>query len=84
MKKVFILFSSIVLLTTYSATAQQNSDNKELAGLFERYFEEQLRLSPLTATSIGDLRYNDLLPATFTDSYRCSTEKVLIPHRLHL
>lgn len=30
--------------------------------LFEDFFEEQLQRSPIQATSIGDPRYNDLLP----------------------
>ena len=44
--------------------------SKELGALFERYYEERLQLFPLDATSIGDNRYNDLLPVAFTDSYR--------------
>jgi hypothetical protein len=40
--------------------------------LFERYFEDQLRLDPLTATFIGDPRYNDLLPNYIGPEYIAS------------
>ena len=49
-------------------TAQEN--NKELATMLDKYYEERLQLFPLEATAIGDTRYNDLLPVDFTDSYR--------------
>jgi uncharacterized protein (DUF885 family) len=35
---------------------------QRLDALFERYFEDQLRMNPLQATLIGDGRYNDRLP----------------------
>jgi len=44
-------------------------DNRRLAKLFEEYYQERMKLFPLEATQIGDSRYNDLLPAEFTDSY---------------
>jgi uncharacterized protein (DUF885 family) len=47
-------------------------DNKELAKFLDDYFEGEKRLSPLSATQVGDDRYNALLPADFTDSYRDS------------
>jgi uncharacterized protein (DUF885 family) len=48
--------------TTETPAATQADVKARLDGLFERYFEDQLRLDPLTATFIGDPRYNDLLP----------------------
>jgi uncharacterized protein (DUF885 family) len=50
------------------ACKQQKSDNttkganKELAKVFDNYYEGRLKLYPLEATFIGDTRYNDLLP----------------------
>lgn len=69
-----IVFACIVLLVFGSCkenrkmTAQEN--NKELATMLDKYYEERLQLFPLEATAIGDTRYNDLLPVDFTDSYR--------------
>ncbi|WP_347159032.1 DUF885 domain-containing protein [Pontibacter chitinilyticus] len=44
--------------------------NNQLDSLFNAYYNEGLKLSPAMATFYGDNRYNDLLPAEFTDSYR--------------
>ncbi|MBX2901634.1 MAG: DUF885 domain-containing protein [Cyclobacteriaceae bacterium] len=38
--------------------------------LLHAYHEEHLKLFPLSATSAGDNRYNDLLPNTLTQAYR--------------
>ena len=38
--------------------------------MFEKYYEERMRLFPLESTANGENRYNDLLPVDFTDSYR--------------
>lgn len=37
-------------------------DSKQFAVFTELYYQEQLKLSPLQATFVGDDRYNDLLP----------------------
>ncbi len=47
----------------------QTADNKELAAFFTDYTEDSYKMFPLEATFNGDPRYNDLLPADFTDSY---------------
>lgn len=54
----------------------KSKDNKELATLLDKYFEEVLQLYPINATAIGDARYNDMLPADFTDSYRLKLKEV--------
>jgi len=43
---------------------------KNITELFEQYYEELLKLDPLTATSEGDMRYNDLLPIDISLAYR--------------
>ena len=73
MKKLIIY--SFLLITAGSSCKLSNTnpnmqDNKELAVLFDNYYEERLQLFPLEATAIGDNRYNDLLYADFTDAYR--------------
>ncbi len=47
-----------------------SQDDRQFARLLDGYYEKQIRLFPLNATQNGDNRYNDLLPADFTDSYR--------------
>lgn len=44
-------------------------DNRRLARLLNDYYEDRMKLFPLEATQNGDNRYNDLLPADFTESY---------------
>jgi uncharacterized protein (DUF885 family) len=53
-----------------SKTNPTREENKELNDLFERYFDDRMKLYPLEATAIGDNRYNDLLPVEFTNTYR--------------
>src|SRR5690349_5353548 len=71
MKRSFLPFLTIFLFIGQDLIAQPASsqNNKELNALFDAYYEEGLMLAPLTATQVGDNRYNDLLPAEFTYSY---------------
>src|SRR5512139_1282691 len=48
----------------------------ELHDLFERFFEEYLRLNPLLATYIGDHRYDDQLPNSIGDIYRVQLQEM--------
>lgn len=42
--------------------------------LLERYFEESLQRNPVTATAIGDERYNDRLPNSLAEPFRKEQE----------
>src|SRR5688500_13259761 len=71
MKKTLFPLLVMFFCATAGLQAQTSSSaNKALNNLFAAYHEESLKLSPLSATSIGDNRYNHLLPAEFTDSYQ--------------
>ncbi|MEO6134936.1 MAG: DUF885 domain-containing protein, partial [Ginsengibacter sp.] len=79
MKLNVILFSALLVLGSCSQNSNGDKkaadnnvkdSNKELANLFENFYEKRLHLFPLEATSIGDNRFNDLMPIDFTDSYR--------------
>ncbi|MES2776228.1 MAG: DUF885 domain-containing protein [Bacteroidota bacterium] len=59
---------------TSSGNKTNESGNKDLDSVFAKYYEDRLRLFPLEATSVGDTRYNDLLPIDFTDSYRATLQ----------
>jgi uncharacterized protein (DUF885 family) len=48
---------------------RSNPDNKDFGKVLEDYFNDRMKYFPLEATQNGDKRYNDLLPADFTDSY---------------
>lgn len=65
MKKVLSLLLIAHLFFTScknSKTESASGKNKDLAGFFDRYYEDRLKLFPLEATYSGDNRYNDLLP----------------------
>ena len=47
---------------------------KQLDTLYAEYWEENLQLNPITATFIGDTRYNDQLPNFLTAETRAKQE----------
>src|SRR5687767_7811516 len=67
---IFALFSVASGCDSGNSTRTQNDGNKDLAGIFERYYKERMALLPLEATQNGDSIHNDKLPVDFTDSYR--------------
>ena len=58
------------------AAAAATAESRKLAELVDAYFEEQLKLNPLLATSIGDPRYNDRFEVTISPEWRARDEKV--------
>jgi uncharacterized protein (DUF885 family) len=72
MKKILLLVTVFGMFTAckLSNENQNMDDNKELASLLDKYYEERLQLFPLEATLNGDNRYNDKWYVDFTDSYR--------------
>ena len=72
MKSIAIACFILLILAGCKETKKESpmKDKKELASFFDQYYEEYLKLFPVSATAIGDNRYNDQLPVTFTDSYK--------------
>ena len=52
------------------------SEARRLDALLEAYFEQQLELNPLLATSIGDPRYNDRFEVSISPQWRAAAEKL--------
>jgi uncharacterized protein (DUF885 family) len=52
------------------------SEAQRLGELVEAYFEDQLKLRPLLATSIGDKRYNDQYPVWISPEFRAKSEQL--------
>jgi uncharacterized protein (DUF885 family) len=86
MKKAFFLIACIIVIASckLSNSNQQKEDNKELAALLERYYDKRMELFPLEATVNGDNRFNHLLPADFTDSYRARIKELFGVHLTYL
>lgn len=75
MKKIIYLLLIIIVAgcnsdTNTNTSNQPQGPNEALAGLLDKYYNERMELLPLEATANGDPRFNNLLPADFTDSYR--------------
>jgi len=71
MKKVIFFLTIIVITTSWKPGKinQVKEDNKDFASLLNKYYDERMYMFPLEATNNGDNRFNNLLPADFTDSY---------------
>jgi uncharacterized protein (DUF885 family) len=65
MKKIFltmIIAASLSACKQPGTTGSTPGDNKDLAKVFNDYYQDRLKLYPIEATFAGDNRYNDLLP----------------------
>ena len=72
MKKLTYLLCLLAFVSCKSGDAK-----KELSSLVDSYYEEQLKLNPVSATANGDNRYNDQLNIDFTDSHRAKIKALL-------
>ena len=57
-----------------AAVAPAADAGQQLNALFDRYFEDMLRLNPVMATYIGDHRYDDQLPNSIGPAYRAEAK----------
>lgn len=48
---------------------KKNEDNPPIASVFDAYYEDGLKLNPLSATFEGDNRYNATFPNFLSDSF---------------
>jgi uncharacterized protein (DUF885 family) len=70
--KIFIVITCLIFIACTPALRVQTTTakNTDFNILLEQYHDETLKFNPFNATSIGDTRYNHVLPIEFTDSYR--------------
>ena len=59
----------IILLLLFTFPADSLSSDQKLQQLFDDHWEFTLQTNPLSATSQGDQRFNDLLPASGLDAF---------------
>ena len=70
-KVLFFLALFVIAISCKPGKINQiKEDNKDLASMLDNYYNDRMQLYPLEATINGDNRFNNLLPADFTDSYR--------------
>jgi len=63
-------------VTAPAAAAESQTEAQRLDALVEAYFEDQLKLRPMLATSIGDRRYNDQYPVSISPEFRAKAEQI--------
>jgi len=59
-----------------AAVDDARAESQRLHALLDEYFEQQLELYPLLATSIGDARYNDRFEVSIGPDWRARAERV--------
>ena len=81
--RTWLLFAATLTLfcgPTHASEAGRSA-SVSLHELMEAYFEERLEMYPLTATSIGDHRYDDRYPVSISPEFRA---RALAMHRRYL
>lgn len=58
-------------------SCQSGDAKKELSSLVDSYYEDQLKLNPVSATANGNNRYNDQMNIDFTDAHRAKIKALL-------
>ncbi len=69
MKRISIVMALTIGLLACNQSNKSKLDSPKFGTFLENYYEDQLKLSPLSATMVGDDRYDDLLPNDGSASY---------------
>jgi uncharacterized protein (DUF885 family) len=67
--KRFRLLAPVFLLALFGAAHAADDRAAKLNALYSEYWEENLKLNPVSATFAGDARYNDQLPNFLAKEY---------------
>ena len=59
----------LLILGLLTISCSQPSPKLKLHDLMDSYYEESLKMNPISATDQGDTRYNDYLPNFLSDEY---------------
>ncbi len=66
---MFLFISCVISSCKLMHPDRSIPDNKDFGKVLNGYYNDRMKYFPLEATQNGDERYNDQLPADFTDSY---------------
>ncbi len=86
--KIILLFCFALVFTSCKNDKNSGSEENErraasakFDSLLNGYYEDGLRLNPVSATSSGDMRYNDRFPDLLSESYRDSLRNYFTTYR---
>jgi len=71
----FLLICCVIASCKLMHSNRSTPDNLALKQVLENYYKDRMKYLPLEATQNGDNRFNDQLPADFTDSYMDTLHK---------
>lgn len=77
MLKYTTIFLILIVLATSCTDKKTSQKDDQLASatfdsILDNYYEDGLKLNPISATTSGDMRYNDQFPDFLSESYRDS------------
>ena len=73
MKKITLLLLVLIFMGACKEESKKEempSPNAEFGALLDNYYEDGLKLNPITATLAGDHRYDDSFPNVLSDTYK--------------
>ncbi len=76
-----LLLSLVPMQAIQAQELSSTAESRKLNKMFEDYFEEHLRLFPLTATAIADSRYNDQFPNAIGNEYRARQRALYLKYQ---
>jgi len=76
--KYFLL--TAILLTSLAAAAQSPARSVQLASITSNYWNDNMKLNPLTATQRGITSYNDQLEISIGQEHRFATRKLCVQY----
>jgi len=87
-KIVTIAIVSLLVISCKDESKQENSSESNIGAQFnellESYYEDGLKLNPLSATATGDNRYNDQFPNTLSEAYKDSLKNYYTSYQKEL
>ena len=69
MKRIAILCACSIVLFACKQSHKNTEDSAQFGAFLENFYQDQLKLSPLSATMVGDDRYDDQLPNDGSTAY---------------
>jgi hypothetical protein len=80
MKKATLLSLFVALTICCTAGVPPVTPNAAFNKMLENYYEDQLHFFPMNATATGDQRFDDQLPADFTDGFESALKNNILSY----